>query len=437
MRKEGSDKETPGNFNLPSRPGMLFLYNTFLALYFLAIKGYALFNAKAGEWVDGRKDWEHNLKEVLKHGEKRVWIHCSSVGEFEQAKPLIEALRGQYPEYKIVVTFFSPSGFNACKRSNIVDYVFYLPADSKVNAEKFISAIDPTLAMFVKYEFWYHYLVHLNKREIAVILISGAFRKGQVFSKWYGGLFRDMLRCFSFFFLQDDESVRVLKEIGFSKNIIISGDTRYDRVSSIAKNLKSVTVVEKFKGQNKILIAGSTWPGDENVLKESVFVFPPGWKFIIVPHEVTDTHIAKVQKSFGAETVLYSDLDAENTGTDKRVLIVDTMGLLSHLFAYGDIAFIGGGFKKSGIHNILEPAIFGIPVVFGPIYEKFVEAKELAALHYVFPVNNATECKVILKKLATDEAYCKDISAELKKFMKDHKGATKTIDKIKIEKWLH
>jgi 3-deoxy-D-manno-octulosonic-acid transferase len=438
MKKEDSDNNLAGDFRLPSRPVSSMLYNWFISLFSFSIRLYARFNSKAKKWIDGRRNWEQNIKEALQPGEKRVWIHCSSMGEFEQAKPLAEALKKQFPVYKIVITFFSPSGFDACKRNDIVDYVFYLPVDNKQNAERFIAVIEPSLVLFVKYEFWYYYLAHLHKRRIPVALVSGAFREGQVFFKWYGGLFRDMLQCFSFFFLQDAQSEEMLHKAGFYNNILISGDTRYDRVSAIAKNIAPIAAIEQFKGQNKILIAGSTWPGDETVLRQCISILPSGWKLIIVPHETGAAHIRKVQELFGKETILFSDLDAENTGSDRKILIINNVGMLSRLFAYGDIAFIGGGFQKGGIHNILEPAVFGLPVVFGPIYEKFVEAKELVSLQYVFPVNNVMESNAILKKLIIDETYRNAISGSLKEFMHAHTGATKTIiNEIIKERWLY
>ena len=406
---------------------MLFLYDLFLSLYALAIRVVALFNPKAEKWISGRRDWQQKINEALRPGEQRIWIHCSSVGEFEQAKPLIEAIKQQYSAYRIVVTFFSPSGYEACKKSTLPDYVFYLPHDSKRNAGEFIRIVQPAMAAFVKYEFWYHYLIALKRQNIPTLLVSGSFRKDQVFFKWYGGLFRKMLGCFTFFFLQDEDSKQVLQTIGISSNVVVSGDTRYDRVAKIAANVTSILLVEKFKGDNHILIAGSTWPGDEDVLKECLSVLPANWKLIIAPHEVDEPHVQKVQQLFGTDAILFSSLDAENTCADKRILIINNIGMLSRLFAYGDVAFIGGGFQKGGIHNILEPAIFGLPVVFGPVYEKFVEAKELAALKYVFPVNDAQECKDILKKLVSQEDYRKGISASLQGFMQVHVGATGVI----------
>ena len=415
---------------------MLILYNLFLFLYSSAARIYGLFNGKAKKWVEGRKDWEDKYRNTLKNGEKRIWVHCSSMGEFEQAKPVIGALRLQYPAFKIVVTFFSPSGYEACRNTELADYVFYLPHDSKENAQKFLAIVDPAIAMFVKYEFWYYYLVQLKSSKIPTVLVSGAFRPDQVFFKWYGGMFRDMLGCFSFFFLQDKESENVLKKIGLDKNVLISGDTRYDRVWAIAQKAEPLPAIDDFKGRSRLFIAGSTWPGDEDVLKDCMSSLTDDWKLIVVPHEIGEAHIRKVRQLFRSN-ILYSELDAENTGRDRKVLIIDNIGMLSRLFAYGDIAFIGGGFQKGGIHNILEPSVFGLPVIFGPVYEKFVEAKELAALKYVFPVNNVDECRVALKKLIDDDEYRGSISYALKEFMKNHTGATDIIvSEVTKNRWL-
>jgi len=415
----------------------LILYNILRPFYIFLIRVYALFDGKAKKWVAGRKDWEAHISATLKPGEKRIWIHCSSVGEFEQAKPLIVALKGKYPDHKIVVTFFSPSGYEASQKNTDVDHIFYLPADTNRNAEKFVSIVSPSLVLFIKYEFWYYYLLQLKRKNIPTILVSGAFRESQPFFKWYGKFFRDMLRCFSFFFLQDETSKKLLHSIGIDKNVLVSGDTRYDRVSVIAQNITPIEAIEKFKGAHKILIAGSAWPGDEEVIKEGLPILPENWKLIIAPHEIDDDHIQKLRQLLGYESVLFSELDAENTGKDKKILIINNIGMLSRLFAYGDLAFIGGGFQKGGIHNILEPAVFGVPVLFGPIYEKFVEAKELADLHYVFPVRNAMESNEILKKLIADEAYRSSVSEALKQFMTTRRGATDIImEGIKREKWL-
>jgi 3-deoxy-D-manno-octulosonic-acid transferase len=441
MRKEESDNNY-GNQDLlktrlPNRVFMLLLYNLSLGLYVGAIKVYSLFNDKAGKWLAGRKNWEPAFAARLQPGEKRIWVHCASVGEFEQAKPVIEAIKKQYPQFKIVLTFFSPSGYEACKASPLADYVFYLPMDGKHNAGAFVSLVAPVLAVFVKYEFWYHYLACLLVQGVPAILVSGAFRPQQPFFKAYGGLFRDMLACFHYFFLQDDESALALKTIGITQNVIVSGDTRYDRVAAIAVGITPVSAIEIFKGNSPVLIAGSSWPADEAVLKECMEVLPPNWKLIIAPHEVDNAHIRKIEQLFEGDTLLFSELIAANTGTDKRVLVINNIGMLSRLFAYGDIAFIGGGFYKGGIHNILEPAVFGLPVIFGPVFEKFVEAKKMASLKIVFPINNAGEAKLILKKLIQEETYRADISNALKLYMHNHIGATDLIiKKITSEGWL-
>ena len=358
----------------------LLLYNIFLLLYRAGIGCYSLFNSKAKKWIEGRKQWPLKMIAALHPDEKRIWFHCSSLGEFEQGRPLIESLKQKYPQYKIVITFFSPSGYEVQKNYAGADYVFYMPLDNKRNAKRFIKLINPSLAVFVKYEFWYHYLEELHTKKIPTIIISAAFRKEQTFFSWYGKLFRSLLHCFNWIFVQDEQSKKLLEGIGFDKNVSVSGDTRYDRVSAIAKNKKDLPLAEKFKDNHKLLIAGSTWPDDEKILKACLSVLPDDWKLIIAPHEIDEAHIQSIQSLFINENVLYSSLIKNENSFDKKVLIIDNIGLLSSLFAYGEIAFIGGGFQKGGIHNVLEPAVFGFPVIFGPVFEKFVEAKKLAEL---------------------------------------------------------
>jgi len=405
----------------------LFLYNILRPVYVFVIRVYGLFNGKAGKWVAGRKGWRRQMANILKPGEQRIWIHCSSVGEFEQAKPIVAALREQYPAYKILITFYSPSGYEANKNTQLADYVFYLPMDGSINASRFMDIVQPALAIFIKYEFWYHYLATLHKRGIPALLVSGAFRKGQPFFEWYGGFFRSMLKRFTFFYLQDERSERLLYKIGIHKNVVISGDTRYDRVAVIAKNAAAIAGIDAFKAGHRIYIAGSTWPGDEAVIHECLSLVPDSWKMIIAPHEIDADKIARLRHSMGVPTILYSELNAASTGADKKILIIDNIGMLSRLFAYGDIAYIGGGFQGGGIHNVLEPAVFGLPVIIGPVYEKFVEAKELAARKLIFPVSNGYEYGEILKKLIVDEEYRSDVSAALQQFMRDHTGATERV----------
>ena len=416
---------------------MLLFYNFLLALYHLSIRIFSLFNGKAKLWIEGRKNWQQTMSATLQKGERRIWIHCSSLGEFEQARPIIEALKNHYPGYKVVATFFSPSGYEACKKNKLPDYIFYLPHDAYKNAQEFISLTDPALAIFVKYEFWYHYVTQLKAQQIPTILVSGAFRPEQAFFKWYGGLFRKMLRCFDYFFLQDEISQQMLQSIGISQNVVISGDTRFDRVTAIAADFKPIPFIDAFKGQNKLLIAGSTWPGDEAVLKDCLSSLPDGWKLVIAPHEIDEAHIRKIKQLFDNQPILYSELNENSNGADKKILIINNIGMLSRLFAYGDIAFIGGGFQKGGIHNTLEPAVFGLPVIIGPIYQKFVEAKRLVELHYAFPVNDAAEARNVLEKLVNDNGTREELNLSIRTFMQQNTGATrKVMDRISTEKWL-
>lgn len=416
---------------------MLLLYNVFLFLYISSVRILALFNPKAKKWIAGRSDWEHRVHNTLSHGGQQIWVHCSSVGEFEQARPLVEALRREYAGYKILLTFFSPSGYEACKNSSIADYVFYLPHDGAAHSRKFIDATAPVLAIFVKYEFWYYYLRELKNRNIPTLLVSGAFREGQPFFKAYGTLFRKMLSCFSYFFVQDEESARLLHSVGFSGNVEVAGDTRYDRVSAISQNFSPIGAIERFKGDHKLLIAGSTWPGDEAVLHDCLPLLPLDWKLVIVPHEIDEAHITGIRALFGSDTTLYTELDANHEATDSRVLIVNNMGMLSRIFYYGGFAYIGGGFQKGGIHNVLEPAVFGLPVVVGPIYEKFVEAKELVQQGYVFPVTDSRECGAVFEKLVADAAYRQKLAAGIKAFMEQHIGATALImNEVRRQNWL-
>ncbi len=396
-------------------------------MYRLGVWVVSLRTEKAKQWIAGRSNWRQQLASILQPGEQRIWIHCSSLGEFEQGKPLIEAIRQRYPGNKIVLTFFSPSGYEVCKNYRNADYIFYLPMDGRKAARDFVAAVDPKLVLFVKYEFWYHYLYTLKQNKIPLLLVSGAFRPGQSFFKWYGGFFRTMLGCFSHLHVQDGVSAKLLEAIGFKNNVSISGDTRYDRVTAIRAALQPIPLAALFKGSHKILIAGSTWPDDEAAMEQCMKHLSDGWKLIVAPHETDTKHIGQVQQLFGNEAVLYSELTRNESLCAKRVLIIDNIGMLSSLYAYGDIAYVGGGFQKGGIHNVLEPAVFGIPVVMGPVYRKFVEAVSLTSAKVAFPVQNADEAAAVVSQLANDDSQRKTISDQLQKFMKKKTGATERI----------
>ena len=399
----------------------VFIYNFFIFLYSIAARIAGLFNEKAAKWTGGRKNIFGHIAASLRPGEKRVWFHCASVGEFEQARPLIEEIRRINPGLKILITFFSPSGYELHRNYPLADYVFYLPLDGRSRARRFLDLTDPYLVIFVKYEFWYHYLTLIRKRGIPAALVAAAFREEQPFFKWYGSLFREVLKSFRYIFVHDADSAGLLQQIGLKEGVFIAGDTRYDRVHQIAAAARTFPVVEAFKGESRLVIAGSTWPADEELLKECFSVFPRDWKLVIAPHELHADHIRSIEAMFGGESVLFSRFD----GTDaaKRVLIVDNMGMLSAIYRYGSVAYVGGGFLKGGIHNTLEPAVFGLPVLFGPVYRKFIEAVALADHGFGFPVGNADECRELLIKFMTEQEYLAAVSADLKAYILTQVGA--------------
>lgn len=414
----------------------MILYQIFLWLFRLGIGINALSNNKSKLWIAGRKKWRSQVVKKLVPNEKRIWIHCSSLGEFEQGRPLIESIKNQYPGYKIVLTFFSPSGYEHCKNYTTADYIFYLPMDGKNAAKDFVTLINPSLVLFVKYEFWHFYLSEVSKRNIPLLLVSAAFRDSQVFFKWYGGFFRNMLGYFTQIHVQDDKSAKLLDGIGLKENVFVTGDTRYDRVTEIAKKLRSLPEIERFKAKNKIVIAGSTWAADEQILHNFLPSLPVGWKMIIAPHEIDSTHINQLITLFGSDAVLYSNFIV-NKNTDAKVLIIDNIGMLSSLYAYGHVAYVGGGFLKGGIHNTLEPAIFGLPIVFGPVYKKFTEAVSMVAEEVAFAANNETEAITILNSLVNDEPRRVMIQQKLKHFMASNTGAAdRILANIEKNRWL-
>lgn len=352
-----------------------------VAIYWLAIRLYsvaihiaAFFNPKAKLFISGRKELLKKLRyDLTDERRPRVWMHCASLGEFEQGRPVLEKLRAQYSGHAIVLTFFSPSGYEVRKNYQGADYVFYLPIDSASNAQKFIDIVRPSVALFVKYDLWYFFIKKIVQKNIPLILVSAIFRKKQAFFKWYGGLHRNMLKAFTHLFVQDERSGQLLNTIGVS-NVTVAGDTRFDRVVEAVESLKPKDeIVEFCKGYN-IIVAGSTWTDDEVLLKASLEELPEDWKLILAPHEVTDTHISELEKRFGSDGVLLSEYGDQQS---KRVLIVDNVGMLLSLYGLGKLTYVGGGFNKSGIHNLLEAAVYGKPVVHGPEYHKFREANEL------------------------------------------------------------
>ncbi|GAB4452113.1 MAG: glycosyltransferase N-terminal domain-containing protein [Bacteroidia bacterium] len=422
---------------------MKFLYD--LSIYFLiaGIQLASLFNKKAKDAISGRKKWRNKLKEALKNNhQKIIWFHISSLGEFEQARPLIIQIKTHYPQYKIVITFFSPSGYNAQKNFQYADFVFYLPFDTSQNVSDFLDIVQPSFVFFVKYEFWINFLLQLQKRKshkIKCFLISSIFRKHQPFFKWYGKIFINALKTFDVIFVQDYLSIRLLKKIGIEKNVHLSGDTRVDRVVEIAQLPFSSAVIENFIQQHKVIIAGSTWLNDEKILIPTLAQLKNNFSFktIIAPHQPDEKNISnlihllnKYQLSYCKYTEIQ---DAPNISvTQYDVMIIDTIGILNKIYRYGYIAYIGGGFSD-GIHNILEPAAYGLPVIFGKKYHKFYEATELIRNKGAFSISNENELLEKLSQLFNDEKIYFETQKSVKAFIQTHQGGVKKTMQVLVE----
>jgi len=396
---------------------MLWLYLLGIRLYYVIICFLSIFHAKAKLFVNGRKDIFKKIAKKVNPLEKHIWFHFASLGEFEQGRPVLEELKKKFPSKKIVVTFFSPSGYEIRKNYALAD-VFYLPIDTPKNAKRFIDSINPEMAIFTKYEFWYFYFTELKKREIPLYLISGIFRENQVFFKWYGGFYRAMLKCVTYFFVQNQESVNLLNSIGID-NCTLSGDTRFDRVFENAQAPKILPAIESFIGNSPVLIFGSTWPEDERILSALPEKYPD-WKFIIAPHEIDSNHIESIEKQFSSNLRLSTLSATENT--QAQILIIDNIGMLSSLYRYGKLAYIGGGFG-AGIHNTLEAVAFGLPVIFGPKYDKFQEAKDLIALGAAQSISNAEELELAFNNFKDNQSA----SEKARKYVQGKKGSTDQI----------
>lgn len=404
--------------------GVIF-YNIFLLLFKAGIRVAALFDSKAKKWVQGRKGIFKKLEAAIGSNDKIVWMHCASLGEFEQGRPLLEKLRSQYPHYKFLLTFFSPSGYEVKKDYKGADWVFYLPMDGAQSAKRFLEIVNPSLVIFVKYEFWYYYLKKIKYRNIPLLLVSALFWEKMSFFKWYGAMQRKMLSRFDHLFVQDETSKRLMDGIGLSAITTISGDTRFDRVIDIAKNAEAVPLIEKFVGTGKAIIAGSTWPEDEEVLKKIMDIKHPPVKLIMAPHEINEKHLASMQELF-PEAVRMSQLASNSKLASANILIIDNIGLLSRLYKYAYITYVGGGFGK-GIHNTLEAAVYGKPVVFGPVFHKFKEAADLIKTGGAISINNAEEGVEAIQKLLNDKQLRVDYCNRSRDYVYASKGATEKI----------
>lgn len=400
---------------------VLYSFAVFLVSMFLPI--VAIFNKKIKLFVDGRKETFHKIADLKQ--DKIIWFHAASLGEFEQARPIIEGLKKNHNQYKILITFFSPSGYEVTKNYNLADVICYLPLDSKLNARKFIEELNPTLAVFIKYEFWPNILNELKKKEVPAILVSGILREKQLFFKWYGGFMRKSLEAFDHFFVQNQKSKELLKLISF-KNVTIAGDTRFDRVSEILEQDNLLNFISEFKNNQYTMVAGSTWKEDEELLVHYINnEASENEKFIIAPHNIKSEAILELQKSINKKTVLYSAKE-DKVLEEYQVFIIDTIGILTKIYASADFAYVGGGLK-TGLHNILEPATFGIPVLIGNNYDKFKEAVDLVTTGGCISVKNQEEFTENLITLKNDENFRKRTGIINKRYIEDNLGATKLI----------
>ncbi len=397
---------------------MRFLYTCFIRLYVAGIALAGLSKPKARLWVQGRKAYRNGFPDAAPAGRKCIWFHAASLGEFEQGRPVIEAWKRQFPDWFILLSFFSPSGYEIRKNYDKADQVVYLPADTPVNARNFIRHYHPDIAVFVKYEFWFNFLKVLQDRRVPVYYISVLFRPGQHFFRSWGGWFRDQLRAVQYFFVQQDESLKLLQSIGI-QNVIVSGDTRFDRVAGIAALAKVLPLAEHFKGKNPLLVAGSTWPEDENLLMQV------NCRMIIAPHEIEPERIEQLARKHHRSAIRYSQYSAEDSNS-YDILIIDNIGMLSSLYRYGDLMYIGGGFGR-GIHNILEAAAFGGPVFFGPAFQKFQEARDLVSVGGAIPVTRAEELTERVRYFLDHPEEREALAQCCRNFVGSRQGATALI----------
>ncbi|MGV9003118.1 3-deoxy-D-manno-octulosonic acid transferase [Flavobacterium sp.] len=404
---------------------MLFIYNFFVLIVSQIIKVVALFSPKVKLFVDGRKDVFGLLADKIGPSDTSIWFHAASLGEFEQGLPVMEQLKAQYPQHKIVVTFFSPSGYEVRKNNSVADVTVYLPLDTQFNAQRFIKSINPEMVFFIKYEYWPNYLNELRKLEVKTYLISGIFRADQAFFKWYGGFYRNALKTFDYFFVQNESSKVLLQKLGFN-NVKISGDTRFDRVVSILERDTSLVFMEQFKNHQLTVVIGSSWPKDEGYLLNYINQYKGAAKFIFAPHNIKQEQIAQLKSSITKKTILFSEKENHHL-PDFQVMIIDTIGILTKVYSYADVAYVGGGFGTAGLHNILEPATFGTPTVIGPNYTNFSEAVALVHLGGCLSVANQEELNEAFDLLLQNEDERYEKGHICATFIQMNKGATDII----------
>jgi 3-deoxy-D-manno-octulosonic-acid transferase len=409
---------------------MRILYNFFIRLFGFSVLLATPFNSKARQWHNGRKGLLKRIKKEVNKKEKIIWFHCASLGEFEQGRPVIEAIKSTFSDHKILLTFFSPSGYEVRKNYSGADYVYYLPLDTPKNAKQFIRRTNPRMVFFIKYEFWFNFINELNMNKIPVFVVSTIFRKSQYFFKPGAGWIRKQLQKITYFFVQNEKSLALLRMVKVN-HADISGDTRFDRVVALAGEQVVFPEIEQFRNNSKLLVAGSTWPADEDVLKDLISTSQHDFKLIIAPHIVSKEHIDQLSKKFSDfNPVCFSKAKPGNVKTS-RVMIIDSIGKLAYIFRYASLAYIGGGFGV-GIHNTLEAATYGMPVFFGPNYKKFKEAVEMNELGCAFAISNSNELLVSFEAVFSNEKKYSQTCSIAKNYVAEHAGATqKVIEKAK------
>ena len=409
---------------------MPLIYDIGLGLYHAGIRIATPFVPKAKAWVNGRKGTRQRLEAKREALRGCLWMHCASVGEFEQGRPVLEALKAKHPAMPVLLTFYSPSGYEARKDFPLVTHVEYLPADGEMNAKRFLDLVQPKAVLWVKYEFWYHWLHALKQHNAPVFLISAIFRKEQAFFRWFGAAHRSMLKCFTQLFVQDEASRDLLASIGVT-NAVVSGDTRFDRVAEITATNEELSIAAGFKGTVPVIVAGSTWPADEALLLEAFALRKHAPKCIVVPHELDAVHLKAIEARFPKPLAHWSELEgaaqaniASTLGHQtSATLLVDRMGLLARSYRYADVAYVGGGFGD-GIHSLLEAAAWGRPVIFGPKHHKFAEAQGLIAAGGGFEVNDAHELRNVLDRLLDDPNALAAASRCASNYVCERTGAT-------------
>ncbi len=402
----------------------MWIYNAVIALYVALMNIVALWHKKARLWVDGRRGMFERMAAAISPDDRVIWVHVASLGEFEQGRPIIERIRELKPDHKILLTFYSPSGYEIRKNYAGADYVCYIPADLPHLVKRFLDIAHPEMAIFVKYEFWLNMLSEMKARSMRVFLVSAIFRSNSVFFRPWGELWRVALDTYETIFVQDEASQRLLAGLGYD-NVVVGGDTRFDRVAEIARNSHKIELVERFKGNSRLFVAGSTWGPDEEILLD-IIEANPEIKFVIAPHEMEQERIASLQSRITHTALRYTEYveRADDAAVaSAQVLILDTVGILSSVYSYAEWAYIGGGFGV-GIHNTLEAATFGLPLAFGPNYQRFKEACDMISIGVASSVNDAESLRAWFEPLRDDAALLAERSMRIREYTVKHQGAT-------------